>query len=142
MPADTRALLAAVESWLQANYPGRRIDYLTIHVQHCPVPIQLLGGAAAATVPAVAEEPEEEQDERGGRGLSRCVVDILQTLREVKKPLSRTRLMEEMERRSRFWGDSTVAAHLAKMVQDGTLLNPEGQRRGYRLSEWEEATDA
>jgi hypothetical protein len=77
------------------------------------------------------------QDEPGN-GVSPVILDILATLREVGKPLTTTRLMEEMEKRRRHWNQRSVSHYLARMVEDGTLVNdPEARPRGYRLSDAE-----
>jgi hypothetical protein len=82
--------------------------------------------------PAPAASPEN-LDQRG-RTVSPCVLDILTTLEEVGRPLTRTRLLAEMSRKGRGWAERTVGGYLARMVEDGTLVN-NGYGTGYRLPE-------
>lgn len=124
-----RELMAAVRQFVAENYPGCPLEYITIHCRYLAAPIQLAEGPAAALPPSEAEPREQD-----GAGLSPCVLDILKVLREVGKPLSRTRLTEEMQKRGLYWSDRTVARYLAHLMEDGTIENPEDARpRGYRL---------
>jgi len=121
-------LLAQVRAWASANYPGCPLEYITIHLRYLPVPIQLAEGPTVST----AAPPAEER----GLGISPVVKGILRTLREVGRPLSRTRLLEEMGKRDMDWSERAVAGYLAKLMADGTIENPEDARpRGYRLTE-------
>ena len=124
----TAEFLQALRSWTTEQAPGLLPSHLMIHFHNSTTPLQLpIGPYVAATSAA---------DERHGRGLSPCVLDILAVLREIKRPLSRTRLLEEMARRGMDWNERTVAGYLARLVEDGTLENPpEARPRGYRLSE-------
>jgi hypothetical protein len=84
---------------------------------------------------AQTQHPETStQEDEHGLSLPRPIQDILRTLREVDRPLSRTRLLEEMGRRGMDWSDRTVARYLAELMADGTIENPETARpRGYRI---------
>ena len=133
---DNRELLNMVEAWARANYPGCPLELVTIQLRFLPAPIQLPACPGLPQPPPAAAPGEAAEQESQGGGLPQCVLDILQTLREAKRPLSRTLLLEEMARKGRLWAESTVAGYLAKLIQDGTLSNPERQRpRGYRLAE-------
>ncbi|HZT80909.1 MAG TPA: sigma-70 family RNA polymerase sigma factor [Gemmataceae bacterium] len=101
-------------------------------------PCDSSNGAGAVSV----EHAGDASGDGPGRPASQCVVDILATLEEVGRPLTRTRLLVEMIRQGREWSERTVAGYLARMVEDGTLLNPDGARPpGYRLPEWAEADE-
>jgi hypothetical protein len=122
-------LLAAVRAWQQANYPSCPLEYITIHLRYLPVPVQLAEGPSLA--PGVAQEASGGEK---GPGIHRCTRDILRTLREAGKPLTKTRLLEEMERLGYDWSESTVCRRLAELMEDGTLTNdPNDRPRGYRL---------
>jgi hypothetical protein len=68
-----------------------------------------------------------------GDGLSPVVLDILKVLRRVKRPLSRTRILEELAKDGHIYSERTVAGHLARLVEDGTLLNPGRPKGGYTI---------
>lgn len=59
-------------------------------------------------------------------GVDRCTQDILRTLRECGRPLTKTRLLEEMMRAGRERSESTVCRRSALHMEDGTIENPEG----------------
>lgn len=125
---SNRELLSAVRAWAAANYPGCPLEFISIHCRYLARPVRLVDGPAPADA-----QPKPDADERGD-GLSPCVLDILKVLRELKRPLSRTRLQEEMAKRGMYWSDRTVARYLAHLMEDGTVENPEDARpRGYRL---------
>jgi hypothetical protein len=125
----TPELLAAVRAWAAVHYPSCPLEYITIHLRYLPVPVQLAEGPSVA--PGVAQEASSGEK---GPGIHRCTRDILRTLREAGKPLTKTRLLEEMERLGFEWSESMVCRRLAEMMSDGTLENPDDARpRGYRL---------
>lgn len=97
-----------------------------------PAPTPPAPGTTANTAPAVNGQ---ERDERAPP-LHDCVRDILNTLREVKRPLTKTRLFEEMTKKNRIWGETTIMKYLKNLIEDGTVQNPEDARpRGYRLAD-------
>lgn len=88
-----------------------------------------------------ADDPEE-MTEGCTPALHPCVVAILTTLREHGKPLTKTRLFEEMARRQHHWSETTTMKYMKNLIDDGTVENPEAARpRGYRLPEWETTCD-
>jgi hypothetical protein len=134
---DVRELLAAVRAWAAANYPGCPLEYVAVHLRYLPVPIQLADAPGTAATPP---RPNDEEDGRGKSGVDACTADVLAALRAAGKPLTKTRLLEEMAARARRreggeWSESTVCRRLANLMEDGTIENPEGARpRGYRLT--------
>ncbi len=126
---DHREILAAVRRWAAANYPGCHLEYVTIHLSHLPAPIQF------ADSPAFASAEEE------GR-FSQCIADILDVLRQANRPLTTTRILDELSRAGKEWSERHVNSMLASMIRDGTLVNdPAARPRGYRLPEWDESTE-
>jgi len=146
MPYNVGEIIAAVTRFFQENLPlhtNQEID-IDAHILvrgerrrfHLFVPSLRRGKGAAA--PTLVEELPHDNDrnERRGPMLHRCKKEILATLREVKKPLSKTRLFEEMARLGYEWGDTTIMKHVGDMMEDGTIENPEDAKpRGYRLAE-------
>ncbi len=131
VPVDNHQLLASIRAWAAVNYPACPLEYVSIHLRYLPVPIRL---AASHPSPQIAQESRGDQEKV--KGLSPVILDILKVMREIKSPLSRTRLLEEMAKRGMDWNERTVAGYLARLVEDGTLENPEDSRpRGYRLPE-------
>jgi len=128
---NVRELMAAVRQFCAENYPACKLEYITIHCRRLAKPIRLAAGPEATTH---APSYDGHRPDEKGDGLSPCILDILKVLREVRKPLSRTRLMEEMTKRGMYWSDRTVARYLAQLMEDGTVENPDEARpRGYRL---------
>lgn len=120
-----REIMEAVQQFCAENYPGCKLQFITIHCRRLPKPIRL------AAVPA---RSEQASNKHAPEELPLCVQEILQTLREVKRPLSLTLLKEEMDKRGRSYSRSSLAHYCAELVQDGTLENPEDARpRGYRV---------
>jgi hypothetical protein len=136
---DVRELLAAVRAWAAANYPGCPLEFVAVHLRYLPVPIQLADAPGAAAAAARPNDNDEEEG-RGKSGVDACTADVLAALRAVGRPLTKTRLLEEMAARARRresgeWSESTVCRRLANLMEDGTIENPEGARpRGYRLA--------
>lgn len=92
--------------------------------------------AAPAIVAALDAPAEEEKSSNRHPMLHRCVKEILATLRQANRPLTKTRLLEEMAHHSYDWSESTVVHYLKMLMDDGTICNPPDARpRGYRLSE-------
>lgn len=132
-------LLAAARDYLVAFYPGYPLKSVKLRVYGLDTAIVL---AVAPGIPASGEEEEDEP--RTGRerfGLDACTRDILACLEAAGRPLSKTRLIEAMDRRARErlggeWSESTICRRLAELMSDGTISNPEGlSPRGYRLAE-------
>lgn len=99
------------------------------------------GGMDGAPPPAPREATDDAPQDERRSPLAPCVRDILATLREVNKPLTKTRLFEEMARRGHEWGETTIMRYLKILMDDGTVANPpDATPRGYRLSEWEETS--
>lgn len=83
-------------------------------------------------------QEETVKAERKPTELPDCLTDILLTLREHHpRPLTKTRLLEEMFTAGRTYADSTVARYLAVLMEDGTIENPGVKARppGYRLTD-------
>lgn len=133
---NTPELLAALRSWAEANCPGLLPSHVVLHFFNSLTPLQLPFGTAIAA-PAQTQSIEgQRKEDKTGNGLSPVILDILATLREVGKPLTTTRLIEEMEKRRRHWSERTIAGYLARLVQDGALENdPNAKPRGYRLTD-------
>jgi len=142
---DLAEMMSGVRAWAQRHYPANRLQYIEIHLAGIPVALVLAD-------PPTGQSPNDEQREddaqreddepgRGRRGLHRCTKDILATLEAVGKPLTKTRLIDAMDKRCRAgqaeeWSESTICRKLAELMEDGTLINPEGVRpRGYRITE-------
>lgn len=136
-PFGLPELAACVHRFLGDNLPGR--------LPRCVI-IYLAGGTdepARVTIPAAppcprdcVPEAREEADPRRG-DLPDCLTDILLTLREHHpRPLTKTRLLEEMARKGRTYAESTVARYLAVLMEDATIENPGAKARppGYRLT--------
>ena len=137
-PPNAREMLATVRAWLALNYPGCTLECVKIRVYGIKKSIRIY--ESPVPVPVATEIPKDTvaEDERGARGLSPVLLDILKVLREVKRPLTRTRILEEMGRRGMDWSDRAVAGYLARLVEDGTLINdPEARPKGYRLADEE-----
>jgi hypothetical protein len=114
---------------------------VTVHVHLPPVVGNSLPQTSALKPPPKPSTTSDVcSDDRSGRRISQCVLDILATLEEVGRPLTATRLLSEMAKREREWSDRAVGGHLARMVEEGTLLNGGlGMKNaGYRLPEWSE----
>jgi hypothetical protein len=127
---SVRDVLSVIRAWAAVNYPGCPLEHVAIHLRYLSCPVTL---ADSPTIPSA--DVGAVLDERGARGLSPCVLDILKVLREVRRPLSRTRLLEEMARRGMDWSERTVARYVADLMADGTIVNPEGEHpRGYRMA--------
>ena len=129
-----RELLALARAWAESNYPGCRLESISIRCSYLERPVTLVAGPPVALAREGRADPAgyEHEDEE----LPLCVREILQTLREAQRPLSLTLLKEEMDRRGRGYSRSTLAHYCAELVQDGTLDNPpEARPRGYRLPE-------
>lgn len=81
--------------------------------------------------PTIPADPDAGER---GRVISQIPLDIIAVLESVGRPLTTTQLLAEMNSRRMEWSQRAVSEHLAEMVRDGTLLNPEGAKpRGYRL---------
>lgn len=128
---NTPELLACVRTYLALHHPGLVPSHLTVAFFNQAAPLQLpIGPALAPTADAAS------QDERGGPRISPCAMDILDVLEAAGKPLATTALLAALARAGKEWSRSHVEKHLADMVRDGTLENPESARpRGYRLPE-------
>lgn len=141
MPFGLPELAAAVRRFLDDNLPDRNPRQLIVYLD---------GGndnPARVTVPAKPCRPKEENEPReeennGHRrrtALPDCLLDILATLREHHpRPLTRTRLLEEMAKKGRTYAESTVCRYLEILMKDETIDNPPKARPpGYRLTEAE-----
>jgi len=125
-------LLDAVRAYCAVNEPGLIPSHLAIHFYNAPAPMTLPFGPAIAPV---ADRSPVANEERGSP-LSRCITDILATLREAGRPLTTTRLMEELWKKGREWCERSVQNHLKALMEDGTIENPPDARpRGYRLTD-------
>lgn len=136
MPPTTAELLAVLRPWIAAQVPGLLPISLTVHFHGSTAPLTLPIGFESVAPPPF--EPAVE-NERGF--FDRCIADILGTLRAAGRPLTKTRLLEEMSKRNGKgecgeWSEATVCRRLAVLMEDGTLENPKGERPpGYRLVE-------
>ncbi len=91
-------------------------------------------GAGASHADVAGAPPASEPPDERGRGISKCRLDIIQLLEEVGKPLTTTRLLAELAKRNMDWSERAVSGHLARMVEDGTLMSGEGMKPpGYRF---------
>ena len=117
---DLPALVIALR--LLAQEHGLHVDSFTYSYHGTPVIVLPLDAAA-----------EPDSGERG-RPVSQIRLDILALLESVGRPLTTTQLLAEMSRRRMEWSQRAVSEHLAEMVRDGSLDNPEGAKpRGYRI---------
>jgi hypothetical protein len=115
-----------VREWARQN--GVHADRMALTLTGQPVLVLPLHAGGHANNGAEAGEK--------GRGLSQIPLDILAILESAARPLTTTQLLAEMSKRRMEWSQRAVSEHLARMVEDGTLENPEGARpRGYRLPE-------
>ena len=92
-------------------------------------------------LPSGQPAPLVQAEGERGRPISQIRLDILTVLREAGKPLTTTRLLEAMALRKppMEWSERSVSEHLARMVEDGTLENPDGARpRSYRFPQGEQ----
>ena len=131
-------LSEAIRRYADENLPGRTpLRFLLVtNEDKKPIRLPILGQRGHAP----ESPPETSQSEEKGRGNSPVVRDILKTIREVGRPLTKTRLLDEMAARGMEWSERAVGGWLARLVDEGTLDNPEEARpRGYRLPEWEDA---
>ena len=146
MPSNSLLdLFEAVRRFLQEYQPGSTASDIDITLRGDARPLHLLIPSPsvnqATPVPShrVAEDPGVLEDERASPRnpiQHRCIKDILATLREVGRPLTTNRLLEEMARRGHDWSERTVAQYLKVLMEDGTIENPpDAKPRGYRESE-------
>jgi hypothetical protein len=126
MLPDYAALANIVQQWaLTAGVP---VDHVALSYRDRAVLVLPLNHVST---PA----PDDEERPRG-RALSRCVLDILATLREAGKPLTETKLLEALAKAGYDWSRTHVERHIKGMMADGTLENvQEGRQRGYRVLE-------
>lgn len=139
-------LAEAVHKYMQDNLPGRtprRLLIITVEdgsEEPHSIPIVPSISTSSATALATNVEPEKpadgaQQEEREPT-LPRCVRDILSTMRSAGHPLTKMRLLEEMQRAGYEWSERTVDRYLKLLMEDGTIENPPDARpRGYRISE-------
>ena len=126
----TQQILAALRAWLAEQAPGLVPSSLSVAFLNCPTPLTLPIGPAVNDRAA----PACTDDEKDCRGLSPVLLDVLAVLREAKRPMSRTLILEALAKQGKLWNERTVAGYLSQLVQDGTLENvTEGRHRGYRL---------
>lgn len=123
MLPDYSALAEAVQRW--ALLAGVQVDHVLLSYHERPVLVLPLTNA---------RQPDEASDGERGRPISQIRLDILAILEELHKPLTTTQLLAEMSKRRMEWSQRAVSEHLAEMVRDDTLENPEGVKpRGYRV---------
>jgi hypothetical protein len=140
MPTPSTAdLLRLVAAWCAEVYPGLPVAKVCVHFHGLPEPVTLPMPPFAAQ-PAHGHAPEAAgvsgTAEDRGKPVSQIPLDILSILRDAGRPLTTTLLLAEMSKRRMEWSDRAVQRHLAEMVQDGTLDNPDGVKpRGYRLGD-------
>lgn len=147
VPSCLRALRAAV-----ARCYGVTIAKVKLYIAHSEETIKLIipgspagpddshmelnAGSLAGHLGLEAGEDMTPESRRERKGLAPCVRDILAALRRVKKPLTKTRLLEELWRDGHEWSESSVINYLKILMDDGTIENiQEGKDRGYRLTE-------
>jgi DNA-binding response OmpR family regulator len=142
VPPDMIDLAAFIRAFVAAKTPGLLPSHILIHFHNSPVPFSTPITSETSPPPTKAEAVESPTPsnptipEEHGLSLSPVIQGILRTLREAGRPLSRTRLLEEMGKRDMDWSERTVACYLAELMADGTIENPEDARpRGYRLAE-------
>jgi len=141
-------LVEYARCFVAENLSGFSVAEVTIHLVDArgetrpfPVPVAVLppGFPVPARVAGTLNtaEPIPEAGERGkGPMLPPCVKDILATLRDHNKPLTKLRLLEEMGKRGFEWGETTVTKYLHDLMEDGTIENPaNGKPRGYRMAD-------
>lgn len=88
------------------------------------------------------KDPLSHEDHERGPIVHRCVREIMATIREVGRPLTKTRLLEEMSRRGYEWSERTVCKFLKILMEEGTLANPEDAKvRGYRIADEQPTSD-
>lgn len=132
---SNRDLLAVVRAWAAGNYPGCELEHISIHLRHVSKPIRL----AELPIPPPPQSDIEtvREDERGddrSNGVHPCVKEILQTLKEVGRPLTTTLLKQQMAKRGFVWDERTIKRYLAVLMEDGTIDNPKDSHpRGYRI---------
>lgn len=108
----------------------------TFHVRARRILIQIEGEDEPLSFPVARIPPVGPAEPAEGGHVSQCDLDILDVIRAAGRPMTRTAILSEMTRQGKEWSERTVAGSLARMVQDGTLDNPNsGTPRGYRLPE-------
>lgn len=137
-----RELLSTIRAWVKENCPGCVLDFVEIHClfhgKHIH-PVVLTDGPCAPSAEPSSSPGDEKaiEDERGtdrSNGLSGCLGEILQTLKDVGSPLTATLLKRQMAVRGFIWDERTIKRYLAVLMEDGTIENPAGARpSGYRL---------
>ena len=129
----TLEFLAAVRAYAAEQGLGLP-SHVAIHFYNAAVPLTL-------PLPPVAAVAVETPGRSERSGLDSCTADILATLRAAGRPLTKTRLVEEMCKRERAgecgeYSPSTIERRLALLMEDETLDNPRGVKPpGYRLAE-------
>lgn len=124
MRPDYDSLAEAVREW--AARAGIHIDGVHLTDGDKDVVVLPLGGTDEQPPPA----------EERGRPISQVVVDIMEVMEATKKPLTQYGVLTALAKAGKEWSQRSVAGHLAEMVRDGVLVNPEGARpAGYRLPE-------
>lgn len=125
-------------------YPGRAFKYAAIYIEGCDMPVQVVEHSGGVLIPLPPhlmtglDTAAAEETAAGHEHFSKCILDILETLEEAKKPLTETRLLSAMWKAGREWSKTTVETYLKMMMEDGTIENPkDGKPRGYRLPEWD-----
>jgi hypothetical protein len=144
-PPSNRELLAHLRSWIAENYPGTCLDHIEIYLLFMGKPLHPISLSDSPLTPAdrvsqdtpveiAAVEPADER-----KKLPDPLRDILKVMREIKKPLTVIRMMEEMQKRGmEEWSDRTLNRYLALLMEDGMVINPhDAKRPGYRLAELE-----
>jgi|SRR5215469_16154984 len=148
MPYSLPDFIAAVLRFFQDNLPGSTVSEIDVTFyaqgQQKTFRLPLVSPYPAIITPperpevAAAAEPQPESERPNSRHpmIHRCVKEILTTLRAAGRPLTKTRLLEEMGKHGYEWSESTVTHYLKLLMEDGTITNPpDAKPRGYRLAE-------
>jgi hypothetical protein len=81
---------------------------------------------------------EERASTESTNGFAEYKRDITRILQENHHRLTTTKILQELEVRNLFWGESTIKRALAEMVRDRELNNRRDVRpRGYGLPAWD-----
>lgn len=123
-------LADAINRFMEENLPGMKPQRIAIYIHDQSKPIVLPVLAPSARL----QSKQTSEDEPGD--LPDCLVQILETLRQVGRPLTKDRLMLEMKERGFRWSERTVDKYLGRLMENGTIENPaEAKPRGYRLAD-------